>query len=144
MNLLRTLLILVVALTITADASAAKAKKKKKNSGLEGVVTAIESGSDDKKDTGTITVKMVAGKKKKKNAAPAGDAAEKKIQVTKESTFEKVSGKKGQLDTKPASFSDLQKNGQVRVTLKAGTQPDTAEKVQLVDSGKKKKKKKNI
>lgn len=139
MSLLRTLLILVLALTITAEASAAKAKKKK-NSGLEGIVTAIESGTEEKKDTGTITLKVVAGKKKK-NAAPAGNEPEKKIQVTKETTFEKVSGKKGQQEAKPASFSDLQKDSRVRITTKAGTDSAKADKVQIVDGKKKKKNK---
>lgn len=142
MGLLRTLLILALALTITTNASAAKAKKKKKGSGLEGIVTAIESGSEEKKEPSTVTVKVVAGKKKKKNAAPAGNEPEKKIQVTKETSFEKVSGKKGQQEAKPSSLTELQKNSTVRVTLKAGTSPETAEKVQIVEGGKKKKKNK--
>jgi len=138
MTLLRALLIGVLALTITADASAAKAKKKKNKGSLEGIVTAVEPGKDDQKDSGTITVKVLAGKKKK--AAPTGNEPEKKIAITKETKFEKVSGKKGQQSAAAATFSDIQKDGRVAISLKTGSATDTAEKVQIEQSKKKKKK----
>src|SRR6266404_5396970 len=56
----------------------------------------------------------------KKGTAPAGAAVEKKIQISEATKIEKVSGKKGQKETKAATLSDVQKGSRVRVTLKAG------------------------
>jgi hypothetical protein len=137
MFILRSWLILGLLLALSGDALAAKAKKKQAG-GVQGTVKAIEPGTGDNKDTGTITVNIVAGKKKKKVPAPAGQGAEKKITITKETRIEKVSGKKGQTETKPATFSDLQNGARLKITLKTGT--DQAEKVQIVDGKKKKKK----
>lgn len=130
---LRSLMVFGLFLALTGDASAAKAKKKKAGT-IRGVVTAVESGTDDKKDSGTITVKPHAGKKKKA-AVPAGD---RKITVSKDTKVEKVSGRRARGEAKPATFTELQNNTRVLVTLKPGS-GDIAEKVQIFEKRKKKK-----
>jgi len=51
----------------------------------------IDFKKDEGKDTGTITVKMVKGKKK---AGASGEAMQKTFTVTDATKFEKVSGKR--------------------------------------------------
>jgi hypothetical protein len=135
MMLLRASLILGLVFAVASDSLAAKAKKKKQ-AGLTGVVTAVEPGKDSNKDGGTVTIKTFAGKKKA-NAATNGE--EKKFLVTKGTTIEKVSGKKGQQETKTATFADIQNGARVVVTLKTGVEGSPAEKVQILEGKKKKK-----
>lgn len=136
--MLRTLFLFTIASLLVIGASTAeagkakKAKKAKKSGAVAGIVEAIEQGKE--KDSGTITVK-VGAKKKKGAPAPAGET--KKFELNKDTKFETVSGKKGAKETKSASFSDLKQGGRVAVVSKDGK---TAEKVDILAKGKKKKK----
>jgi hypothetical protein len=130
MTFARMLLALTLTLLLSLNASAAGADKgKKKNKKpVNGVVTAVERD----KDGGTITVKVAAGKKQ----AATAPATEKKFTITKDTKFEKVSGKKAATDAKSATFADLRTKSKVRITVQ-GT--STAKVVQFQDKGKKKK-----
>jgi hypothetical protein len=136
MRVLHCVVAFALVLALAGGASAGKKGKKGKHP-VKGVVESVEKSSD--KDAGTITVKVTA--KKKKGTAPAGAAVEKKIQISEATKIEKVSGKKGQKETKAATLSDVQKGSRVRVTLKAG-QDQVAEKIEFKSKGKKKAKKK--
>jgi len=117
-------------LSLAGSASAGKKGKKGKHP-VRGVVASVEKATE--KNAGNLTVKVMA---KKKKAAPAGVAAERKIQLTEATKIEKVIGKKGQKETKPATLADVQNGSKVLVTLKAGQ--DQAEKIQVHAKGKKK------
>ena len=136
MRVLHYIVAFALVLALAGGASAAKKGKKGKHP-VKGVVESVEKSSG--KDAGTITVKVTP--RKKKGTAPAGASVEKKIQISEATKIEKVSGKKGQKETKAATLSDVQKGSRVRVTLKAG--PDqAAEKIEFKSKGKKKAKKK--
>jgi len=130
MVMLRALMIggLVLAWALAAPTAEA-AKKNKKKGGDSGVVVAIDRGQD--KDTGTITIKETAGKKKK-NAAPAANGPERKFTITKDTKFERLGKKKS---VTAANFNDLQRDAMVSITAKGGT----AEKIEIIDKKKKKK-----
>jgi hypothetical protein len=136
MRLLRTAVALLLVLALAATASAGdktkKAGKKKAAKPVQGVV--IDFKKDEGKDTGTITVKVMQGKKK---GGDSGEAVQKTFTVTDATKFEKVSGKKANAETKSAAFSDLAKDQKVVITAKG----DTAEDVKIA-AGKKKKKNK--
>ncbi len=123
--LLRSLLVFGVVFALTADVSAAKAKKK--GGGVSGTIVSITPDKDDK-DTGTIKIKVSAGKK--------GDAAnngeEKTFKYNKDTKYFKAEGKKNEV---AATFSDLATGTNVTIMATG----DTADKVTI--AGKKKKNK---
>jgi hypothetical protein len=133
MRLLRTavalLLVLALAATASAGDKAKKAGKKKAAKPVQGLV--VDFKKDEGKDTGTMTVKIVKGKK----GGDSGEAVQKTFTVTDTTKFEKVSGKKGNVETKSATFSDLAKDLKVTITGKG----DTAESVKIAAKKKKNK-----
>jgi len=112
-------------------AQAAKQEKKKKGGGV--AAGAVSDVKREKDDTGTITVKLQA--RKKKDEAAANPAEEKKFKVTKDTTFAKLSGQKDDIKSEAAKFSDVQTGQRVRITLKDG-QADTAAKVEIMQGKK--------
>lgn len=124
MNLLRSLLMLAVTVALLAVPASVEAAKKKKGAGAAGVVEKIEEGS--------LVIK-VAGKKKK--GEPAPEPMTKKFALTKETKFEKVSGKKNNTTTEPATVADLKTGDRVVITA---NDKDEAETVKIF-AGKKKK-----
>jgi hypothetical protein len=134
MRLLRTAVALLLVLAFVATASAGdKTKKagKKAAKPVQGVV--VDFKKDEGKDTGTITVKLVKGKKK---GGDSGEAVQKTFTITDTTKLEKVSGKKGNVETKAATFSDLAKDLKVTITGKG----DTADSVKITAKKKKKNK----
>jgi hypothetical protein len=131
MRLFRLLFALALGLALTASAQAGdkgdKAKKAKKAKPITGVVTAVQT--DDKKETGTITLKVAA--KKTKGTAPA--STEKTVKVTTATKFVRVSDKKGNQKTVAANFAAVAKDAQVTVTLKG----DEATEVKILAAKKK-------
>jgi aminopeptidase N len=101
MTRIRAILGLVLALglfaSLAANAADDNAKKKKKDANTTfGTVTAVTADKDNA-DTGTITIKPGAGGKGVKGGANAAANAadnEKKFTYTKDTTFEKIAGKK--------------------------------------------------
>lgn len=116
----------VAAALTLAPASAFAAKKAQT---LRGTVTDVSKKDDG---TGTVTAKVLIGKKK----AGAPEVAEKKFTITKDTKFETMSGKKADAEIKPATFADLAKDAVVAVTVGAG---EAADKITIV-KGKKKNK----
>jgi hypothetical protein len=121
---------LAMSLALGSAAHAAKPGKKKGQSTIRGVVTEVKKD----KDTGTITVKPVSKKTAATSPAPAEDAV-KQVAITKETKFEKVSGKKDARETQPAAFSAVEKDMRVQVILTADKK--SAEKVTVVVKKKK-------
>jgi hypothetical protein len=122
MRLLPTLSAVAAALVLaTAVEAAPKAGKKgKKNRPVHGVVVAVQKDKDAA--SGTITVQV--HHKKKGAAAPAAQAEEKTFKVTNVTTFEKVSGKKGQQQTNPTTFQHVHKGERVVILHQGGTAQD--------------------
>jgi hypothetical protein len=123
---------LALALLLTVDATAGKGNKQgKKALKFHGVVTAVDRDKDkDKdKDTGTITVQLAA-KRRAGEAANPTDAPEKTFKVTEATRFEKVSGKKGQREVKPAKFADVENGSHVVIAVRKGA-PDVAGVVRI-------------
>ena len=98
MNLLRCVSACSLVAVLALGASGADAAKKKKHHGVHGKVVAV--------DATTITVK-VHHHNKKGAAATADQPVERKVIVTKNTTFEKVTGKKGDRQYSPATFADV-------------------------------------
>jgi len=136
MRLLRTAAALLVVLALAATASAGdkakKAGKKKAAKPVQGLV--VDFKKDEGKDTGTVTVKLVKGKKK---GGDSGEAMQKTFTITDTTKFEQISGKKGNVETKSAGFKDLAKDQKVTITAKG----DTVESVKITAAKKKKKNK---
>jgi len=115
-----------VVFALTADVSAAKAKKR--GAGVSGSIVSITPDSKDK-DTGTIKIKVMAGKKK--GAAAAAEGEEKTFKYNKDTKYFKSEGKSGEV---AAVFSDLATGTNVTIAATG----DTADKITI--AGKKKKK----
>jgi len=111
---------------VSTDANAAK--QKKKAAGVQGVVVSVEADKDNK-DSGTIKVKVMAGKK---GADAAAAPEEKTIKYTKDTKYWKADGKKGEV---AAVLSDVVKDA--RVTIVVAGDPPVADKVTIM-GGKKK------
>ncbi len=125
---LRTLVVAAVGLGLIAASPAAQAKKEKKEHPVKGVVASI----DRDKDKSTITVHIPEHKNKKTNETkPAEDRT---IKITAETTFVKVSGKKGAETKDPITFADVNKDDHVVVTV----QDDKAVEVAVHPKHKKK------
>ncbi|HZT81300.1 MAG TPA: hypothetical protein VFA26_13815 [Gemmataceae bacterium] len=127
MRTLRVALVLTVALALAAAASAAPGNAKgkgkgKKGHGVHGVVAKVDNDGNH----GTITVKVKAKK--------GGTAAEKTFKVTKGTTFQRVSGKKGEKQTGSAVFADVKAGERVAIVARG----DVAEKVTITGKAKKK------
>lgn len=126
----RTSVVLALAVSLMLGISTGYAAKgAKKKSLVQGVVAEVTRNDDSK--TGTVTVKLVASK-----GTDATEAKEQKIEITGDTKFEKLEGKKSTAETKPATFADLAKEGRVMITLAADGKK--AEKVAIVTKGKKK------
>ncbi len=139
MILLRSLLACSLTLALLVPtAEGAKAKKKKGNHPTLGEVTAIDQDKD-KKDEGTLTVKVTPHRKKKGAAAPAAEATEKKFTITKDTKFVKVTGKKKEKTETAATMADVKSGSRIMVVASLDGK---AEKVSISE-GKKGKKKKN-
>src|SRR5437762_2953584 len=99
---------LALALTLAATkAEAGKGKKKKHPVG--GVVTAVVTKENGE---GTINVKVAP---KKKTASTSSEPTEKKFSITKDTKFEKLTGKKKSGETKPATAKDVSKTARVEI-----------------------------
>jgi hypothetical protein len=127
MRTLRTVVALFLVLALVASASAAggkggAGKKGKKARAVHGVVVSV-AADKDKSTSGTVTVKVRHGKKKAGNVTET----EKKFTVNDSTKIEKVSGKKGQLQTTAVSLGDLKEGTKVVVTAKG----DTAEQIKF-------------
>ena len=126
MRLIRTLSVVVAVLALALTASSvqaaekAKGKKVKKEHSVHGVVVKVEKDAD--KDSGTITVK-VGGKKNKKTGVET-PAVEKTFKVTDATKFTEVSGKKGALATKPATFKEVNDGERVKLEVKGDKAED--------------------
>ncbi len=117
---LRTLVVAAVGLGLIAAAPTAQAKKEKKEHPVKGVVASVVRD----KDAMTITVHIPEHKNKKTNETkPAED---KTIKITAETTFVKVSGKKGAETKDPATFADVKEDDHVVVTVKEGVAVEVA------------------
>jgi hypothetical protein len=127
MRTLRSVVALTVVLALVASVRAGQASGKKgKNKGerpAHGVVIAVQKDKD--KDTGTITVLVHRGKK----GDPDAEKVEKKFAVSEATRFEKVLGKKGDRERKPATFAEVHKGDHVRIRA-AG---DAAEMVLILE-----------
>jgi len=133
----RPLLVLSLAAGLLAltpsDVDAAK-KGKKKAHAHHGVVESVSKDS--------ITIKVHAHNKKKKNSAEAkkGETKDVTFTIGKGTTIERVTGKKGSKEIKTADRDDLKKGEHVVVVASKGKE---AEKIAIVKHKKKKKAKKN-
>ena len=106
-------LVALCVFTLTAGADDAKAKKATK---INGVVKEVKADKD--KDAGEVTL-TVQMKVKKGEKAP--DPEEKTIKVPEGTKIEFVSGKKGEVTTKPATFKDIKEGERLVVTLEGDT-----------------------
>lgn len=120
-------LILPVSFALVAILVAEGTSGDKKKATITGTVVGVEMAKDSK-DAGTIIVKTP--EKKKKDVVVA-EAKENKIEVTKDTKFEKA-GPKAKDPTTPAVFADVAKDQTVTVTHDAGK----AEKVVILPSKK--------
>jgi hypothetical protein len=132
MNWLRTLIVFAVALVLTAPAGAADKAKKKKELTVKGTVVEVKKDTD--KDSGSLIVKVIVGKKKDNNTA------EKTYKVSETTKVEKVVGKakKGQPapEATAAKLGDIQKGDTVALTAKG----DDASAIKFTITKKKKNK----
>ena len=101
--------------TLPASADDAKAKAKKATK-INGIVKEVKADKD--KDAGEVTL-TVQMKVKKGEKAP--DPEEKTIKVPEGTKIEFVSGKKGEVTTKPATFKDIKEGETLTVTLEGDT-----------------------
>jgi hypothetical protein len=127
MRTLRTVVALVLVLALAASVSAAggkgkAGKKGKKAKAVHGVVVAV-APDKDKSTAGTVTVKVRHGKKKAGNVTET----ETKFTVNDSTKIEKVSGKKGNLQTTAVSLGDLKEGTRVVVRAKG----DAAEQIKF-------------
>jgi hypothetical protein len=129
MMILRSLLVLGLALSLVGSTAEAAKGKKKKNNVRHGVVEVVSLDQD--KDSGKITIKQRAKKKK------GTEAKSEEIKLTKSTTVERVAGKKGNKTTETAKLSDLKAGEHVHILVKDGV----AEDIKIVKAGKKSKKK---
>jgi hypothetical protein len=117
-------LALVLALVATGRAGDPAGKGQKKGGKhVHGVVVAVDRDKD--KDTGTCTVRVRLGKKGDPNA----ETVEKKFAVTEATRFERVIGRKGERETRPASFAAVEKGRHVLVRARG----DVAEEVKVLE-----------
>ncbi len=105
-------LALAVALVVR---SADGGEQQKKAKFVEGTV--IEIQQDKESGKGHLVLKV---KPKKKIEALVQVREERKILLTKETTFVKLQGKKAQGTTTPATLADVQKGTEVLVSLTEG------------------------
>ncbi len=105
---------LALVVVLAPHAGADDGKGKKKGHAVHGIVIAVEKDKD--KDSGTITVKV--HHKKNKGATGAAPEEEKKFKVHAATKFEFVTGKKGDMDRKPAKFADVKKGERVVIVHK--------------------------
>jgi len=134
MNWLRSLLVLALVLVLTGGADAADKAKKKKKDGKPAKGTVVEVKKDENKESGSLVVKVVVGKKKD------GKTEEKTFKVSESTKVEKLQGKpkKGTPAAGTAAkFSEVAKGGNVILTTKG----DEVTELKIV-AGKKKKKNK--
>jgi hypothetical protein len=113
-----------------SDTEAAKGKKTKKS--VAGTISMVKQ--DSAKESGTITIKVQA--KKKKAATIAPPSTEKTFTISSTTKIESVMGKKKTATTTPAKFSDLA-TGKLVTLLVDG---ETVSNVQIATAKKKKKK----
>jgi hypothetical protein len=109
MKKLHWLAILTMAGLLVLGGSPAEAAKAKKKKPVHGVVTAV----DNAKAPGKITVRVQANKKKK--APDAAQAMEKVFSFDQTTKFEKLTSKKKQVQSTPATFADVHKNDAVLI-----------------------------
>jgi len=129
-----TALLAVFALVLSSSARAADDKADKKKKKAEKPVAGTVSEVKKDGDTGSLTVKVQANKKKDPNAV----ATDKTFKVTSQTKFEKVEGKGKKAAAEAgmsAKFVDVAKDANVVVTAKG----DTAEVVKIIAAKKKKK-----
>jgi hypothetical protein len=119
----------VLVLAGSTEAGEQKKKKKKKEGVIAGQVVEVAKGKDD--GLGSITVKAVSKK--------GGTGQESKIEITKDTKIEKVTGKKGERKHTDADFAALHKGERVVIHTRAGNS-NQAERVEII-AGKKKKNK---
>src|SRR5690242_7995612 len=105
----------LLALTTVASAADQTAAKTKAKHALRGVVVDIQRDQD--KTTGTLVVKVQAQKKSKGTAgASATPANERKVHVTADTKFEKVTRvAKGEFKHESVAFKDLAKGDAVLI-----------------------------
>jgi hypothetical protein len=120
--------VLLLAL-VAGDSDGAQKKKKKKANSVKGTVVNVERGKDG---AGFITVQPK--KTKKQPEAPK----QVKIEITKETKFQQIEGKKKDKKTVESSFTAVENGKQVTVSLRSGGS-DVADTVNI-GGGKKKKK----
>jgi hypothetical protein len=119
---MRRILAVAVVLSLALAARAedgAGTKGKTKGDHTAGIVVDVKKDKD--KDEGTLTIKV---HKHKKKGAAAVPAEEKTFKVTSTTTFEKVSGKKGDKQVTSVTFAAVQKGEHVRLTIKDGALVD--------------------
>ncbi len=122
---------LSLALLLGGDSADAAGKKKKNKAAslLSGAIVSVEPSAADP-NVGKVTIKTKANKKK------ATESKEVTFQVTKTTTVEQVTGKKGEVKTSPAYFRDLKAGTMVTARVGPGNQAE-ARSLQ-VRAGKKK------
>jgi hypothetical protein len=118
MSPIRTLVVLALVPSLaSASVTLDKAGKgsKKGDRHVRGKVVAVQK--DSGKDTGTITVQVHQGKKKKTaaNGGTAPPPVEKTFKVTASTKFQVFQGKKGAVQQKDSSFGELQKGATVLI-----------------------------
>ena len=135
MNTMRLTLAVAAATVLAASGFAgpkAGANKGKRPHAVRGVVLALQTADATAKaaDLGTITVKI--HHHKKKGAAEAAADVERTFAVDANTTFEKVIiAGKGQRQSEPAKFADVQKGEHVAVVAQKGPNP-RALKVRII------------
>ena len=125
MTFLRLLMVGGMAFLLALCTSTAEAAKPKTHS-VHGTV------GDVHKNTGTLTLKMRAGKKQ--GATVPAQEVTRKFKVTKATRVEFVKGKKGAQEITPATLADVHNGEHVVMTVKAGV----VEKIAIHTKGKKK------
>jgi hypothetical protein len=123
--------ILGLLLLVTSGVEAGgKKKAKKKGAVLKGSIVSVQPSTTDA-GVGSVVIKTAANKKK------GTTGMEVTVNVSKKTTFERVSGKKGQKQTNQAAFTDVGRGAQVVIHTAPGRQGE-AQSVQIMKSKKKK------
>jgi len=117
---------LATLLLISCSAEAAKDKP------INGTISKVQQ--DSGKETGSITVKVVAKVKKGDTAAPTATPEEKTFTISESTKIETVSGKKKDATTSPAKFSELTAGKDVIIT----SSKNSVESVKITKAKKKK------
>jgi hypothetical protein len=129
MNLLRCLSACSIVAVLALGAPGADGAKKKKHHGVHGKVVAVDATS--------ITVKVHHHKKKGATAA-ADQPTERKFTVTKNTTYEKVTGQKGTRQQAAATLADVTQGTHVVILPTAKGSGEAAKVLIEQHTGKKK------